>query len=767
MKLQFPDMIGDAAIEHNMTEYVTADRVSDYMRIPCRDLMYIGLFDDIPSKVTARGTRIYKWTSLARKICKARMQVGDRNHPYDKVRMEEMVRYLDYSQKSQITIKVFPKLPIGTVHKDDDGTYVFRKDFVRFIHKWHIPFMLDQLDGKLRSIYVRYIFGHSAGWSARIFRTNRCHERYNSKRGSCLVTVVPKNEARGKPKYVSVDELKQSYYHPEEVKRNTRIRRNPLTGVVPLAVLPLYLGLDSETWSTKDVNRIKKASHTEHGKYDLEKAADEYERMWIERTGLADVGYYTRDTIRRKFGKDDLWIDVNIAGKVGYVQKRGSKISNDEYWSLKAKVRDGLISKSYLGKIMSTVIGWDAADVERVVAENPKVDLDIRKSVIKYGYHEVARNGFAAIRDDETYEANKGKAVNRVNSDVLPFKGSEITDTGLIEEYPAPNGRWKQTTAKVCKQVRERAKRRAMEARKEKESKLPENQFADVFNAMTLEEDIARESDRIRRMEENAAKNARRNEIRELLGVKPIPVVTAGEPSVPDDGGMQTILFSRTGRGMFNQFKHLRNIKISHVVPQEKGYVRRGAAAGRDTMSGALGHFLKRSASTSSMAHMWVVIAHESSYIPDPMLYMKINAVPHNVGAVGAFGYGYTMPDGTWSTSPATYGLYSTYSDDMTDTKFVTGTKGVDGMHEVDVIDGPFIAIRAIHVAAAAEACYRMDTVNPDNFIIPVISYALTMAGVKLMQISVNAVKYTPIEVPEQVYRDTERKLVASMFRPE
>jgi hypothetical protein len=119
----------------------------------------------------------------------------------------------------------------------------------------------------------------------------------------------------------------------------------------------------------------------------------------------------------------------------------------------------------------------------------------------------------------------------------------------------------------------------------------------------------------------------------------------------------------------------------------------------------------------------------------------KLAAVPADVAAVGAFGYERFMPDGSWMESPFSYGIYSAFDVDVRNSEWVMGKKGVNGSHQVAVIDGPFIAVRGIYGDILAELrqfspLWQGDT--GQRLMAAVISLVLGRMGLKLMQLPID-----------------------------
>lgn len=90
----------------------------------------------------------------------------------------------------------------------------------------------------------------------------------------------------------------------------------------------------------------------------------------------------------------------------------------------------------------------------------------------------------------------------------------------------------------------------------------------------------------------------------------------------------------------------------------------------------------------------WIIIVPGTSIINDINLYETLRSVPKEIMAVAPFGYEYIQFDGTWSQCTRTYGYYQTYNLSPATNHMVLGSAEVNGCHQVEVLDGPFVAVR-------------------------------------------------------------------------
>ena len=147
------------------------------------------------------------------------------------------------------------------------------------------------------------------------------------------------------------------------------------------------------------------------------------------------------------------------------------------------------------------------------------------------------------------------------------------------------------------------------------------------------------------------------------------------------------------------------------------------------------------------MVPAWVIIVSNTSIINDPMFHTKLKAVPVGVGAVGAYGYGYLLPDGSWDGCSATYGSYGVYSEITGSSRKVEGLASTAGSHMVEMLDGPFIAIRGEYMQELALAKFFNQLGDARGLLVPVISSICRRQHIPMQQISVDCWSSEEFEV--------------------
>ena len=143
----------------------------------------------------------------------------------------------------------------------------------------------------------------------------------------------------------------------------------------------------------------------------------------------------------------------------------------------------------------------------------------------------------------------------------------------------------------------------------------------------------------------------------------------------------------------------------------------------------------------------WVIIVSSTSMITDPMFHNKLAAVPPGIGAVGPFGYGYILPDGSWDACTASYGSYGVYSELTGESRKVEGLAGTSGSTRVEMLDGPFIAVRGEFMQELSSMRYFMQLGDARGLLGPTVSAIMRRLGIPMMQIPVDCWASAEFEV--------------------
>lgn len=134
----------------------------------------------------------------------------------------------------------------------------------------------------------------------------------------------------------------------------------------------------------------------------------------------------------------------------------------------------------------------------------------------------------------------------------------------------------------------------------------------------------------------------------------------------------------------------------------------------------------------------WIVIAPATTMVTDPMFHHTLDSVPGNIGAVAPFGYGHMLPDGSWDKCPVSYGAYGWYGGVSREQQLrVTGITAATGFHQVEVMDGPFVAIRGIYVNELEYIDFFQQLGDQRGLLGPVMSALCRKFSIPMMQIPV------------------------------
>ena len=135
----------------------------------------------------------------------------------------------------------------------------------------------------------------------------------------------------------------------------------------------------------------------------------------------------------------------------------------------------------------------------------------------------------------------------------------------------------------------------------------------------------------------------------------------------------------------------------------------------------------------------WIIIVPGTSIINDINLYDTLRSVPKEVMAVAPFGYEYIQFDGTWTKCSRTYGYYQKYSLSPAGNEMILGTASVNGMHPVEVLDGPFVAVRGEMLDKLKEIHYFNVLGECRSAMGPIVSAVCRRYRLGMMQVPVSS----------------------------
>ena len=266
--------------------------------------------------------------------------------------------------------------------------------------------------------------------------------------------------------------------------------------------------------------------------------------------------------------------------------------------------------------------------------------------------------------------------------------------------------------------------------------------FELALEGALMKKELEREDRRREIKAKIRAENERRNEIRAVLDMS----MSTKPPTLTNDKYLQYsdvpakvfVLFARTNAN---------KTAFTKAAPFATDCVYTGSDTtiirqihGKFHIFRTLSRIAKRiRAVPPKQTPSWIILSPTTNMITDHTFLDKLDQVPTEYAAVGAFGYEYMMPDGSWIGCRDTYGMYTEYDDNMTTKRHVIGTKGgIDSSNEVAVIDGPFIAVRG-YILPIIEAMEKFSTFGDGMQLYPVIiSYVLKSMNNRLLQIPVD-----------------------------
>lgn len=290
---------------------------------------------------------------------------------------------------------------------------------------------------------------------------------------------------------------------------------------------------------------------------------------------------------------------------------------------------------------------------------------------------------------------------------------------------------------------------RVVQARPPVAFSSPVEQMEAAIRAAIAEKDEQRKEKRAEVWKKVAETAAKRNAIRNILttGAENTPLNLGRNDLIryADDRQIITFLISADGKaGRYRQYPHTKDERIFRAHP--------GTKMGRHEIPPVFARAILNGLSVYNRYKfeklpLWVIVASSTSMITDPTFHEKLKGIPLSVGAVGAYGYGYILPDGSWDGCAETYGAYGVYSEITGTSRKVTGLTAADGMHRVEMLDGPFIAVRGEFMQELAALRYFYQLGDARGLLVPTVSTIMRRLGVPMMQIPVECWSSEEFEV--------------------
>lgn len=590
---------------------------------------------------------------------------------------------------------------------DERGKFIYYKDYERFL-KNYVPYkMLQWLPPKLKMRDAAEFIGITPG-----------RLKGEVRRGNAEAVWWNRN-ADGKRRYrwMTRDQIIQyvtKIVSDATHKSKKLIRSTPLADKLSIPLTAMYL----KTTETK-VKYFIHRGYLEPGKTSDARSPwrkyDVFEKTYLDekydyycRGKFYNEGksYYNRAAIRNKFGKTNFWISTYIVGKCHEM------LTND---GKPMTVEERTAENLKLNRLPSTSLGWVQSEVEAIVNSGVEVDPTVELT---------------------EYRKRHMDALDKTNYNELRSR---------LKEY-----------------------------REKKFAKITIKPIADevelALKAAFEEKDYRREEHKKEVWAMAAQEMAERNQIREMLGIKPqvdVPMTPKNILKYSNEPEKVTIVYSRTGWDIYSKhsleptdctFKAKdTNMIICRLRPKVFSVF-----ANIARVAGTIVRLEPKTVPS------WIILVPSSSIISDPSFYMKLDEVPPEYGAVAPYGYEYTLPDGSWVKCPATYGMYSQYSkENSLLCKRVVGTRSVVGNHEVAVLDGPFVAVRGGYLKMIAEL-KKFHVLGDGRSYVPyAISMIMKRLGVKMLQIEVDSLGCTDFD-PETRGLDWNRaeRMLISFANP-
>ena len=701
-------------------EYVPVRYIAREANRSVPELQKMKFFDGIPFKVTYKGTKHYHLDTCLKKLAQYGMHQRAMKYPTAKWRPCEIIA--DLGIHSSTYLRMVKKGLIKVQPADDYGKFIYWKDYEWFLKNYVPSKWYNKLPKTMNVNDSATFIGIGPG-----------QLRYAAKMGK--VDIVYRIDKRGNKRYrwLTSDQI-ISYINrtldEAKYKATALMRERPLPDKLSSNLASIYMKI-SRRYLAKLVamgilhpEKVKKGRryHNYFDKAELDRAYDGFQQMVFYGTGRK---FYTKANIRNKYGKTDYWISELVAGKCRVVcpcnpsnyRTSSKKVLDPEtYAKLNAEERAN-------GRPGYPMFGWFQEDVDAIVASGAEVDQTIELTEFrKQHMKNLDKTNYRALRAKEKKAEKKRIRTKKQNDNYI-----------------------------VC-------------------TKPPLDEFEASLKAAMMEQELRSEqhADEVKRQIYEV--ESERNQLRRLLGIKEKSKVVLSAKTLirhSDIPLVVAILYRRRSANSPVLYK-------KHV----EGDLREVTMVASDTplqmkrkLHAQMSVFLNIARTAKRIIRYgvkktpsWIVLAHTSSVIYDQSFLRKLANVPSEYGAVGAFGYGYVLPDGTWTRCPETYGMYSEVSiNDGMMSKRVAGTVSVTGMHEVAVLDGPFVAIRGGYLRMLLDfnKLYRF---GDGRGCVPyVISMIMRRMGVKMCQIEVDCSLCTELNAPytQMEWNAIEPKLLA------
>lgn len=642
--------------QKGIDDYVPPVKIAQYIDRSVYDLKSMGFFEGIPYIVNYLGHKKYRYDACLKRLGAYGLKPPCTTHPLAKIRPAEIIADLDVNAMTYL--RLVRKGIIKEQPADEYGKYVYFQDYDWFLKNYvpskNFKFLPKTLNVKDSATFI----GTTPGKLRGACRTGKAN----------IAFWVHSTTGKKRYKWMTRENIIQYVNNSinEVVKKGSRIiRKKPLPDVLTTGMACVYMKVTRRKLTrfifAKMLHPEQVKTGTRTRNYFKKSELDELYNMLNRRYFYCEgKPYYSRFSIRTKFGKSNYWVDNLIVGKCRVVapprvmNMKNIKEADREYIIL---TPEEYIAKNEEAKQSGwpayPMWGWLQEDVDAVVASGANVDPKMELTEFRKQHMD---------------------KLNRTNRRAEYYK-------------------------------RKRAGEQAAKTRKKNDNYLvAEEPVMDEFELAikaALQENELRAEDRRRAVyAERSKEEAEKNQIRKALGLRKVESIRLNNNTILKHSKtpcVVTILYRRkSSHGVipYKKYAATRD-ELVYIASDQTVKMRR-------KLNPQMSIFINISRIAEKLVKLnptvppsWIILAHTSSIIYDPSLIKKLEEVPSDVGAVAPFGYEYFLPDGTWMRCPNTYGMYSEYS--LTDGMYnrrVAGSVSVTGSHDVAVLDGPFVAIR-------------------------------------------------------------------------
>lgn len=691
-------------------EYVLPKRIAKYIDKPVEYLNAIDFFDGIPFKVNYNGVKQYNYFACMKKLKSYGLKKLTTRHPIAKWSVQDILEDMG------ISITLYDRLVREgklVEHRDDSGRFVYYQDYDYFIRNY-VPMKMVRFVPPTMNVKDCAVF----------FGMTRYQLKGQFMKGNAdIVYRVDKCGAR-RLRHMTRDQI--THYFDKVVGSMQRkgcrmVKKEPLPDILSTSLAATYLRVSRRTltqfifYKWVHPEKVKKGIrwYNEFKKSELDELYNRLQRQYFYCEGR---NYYTKYSIRLKFGKSDLWINTYLRGKCSVVvptvsdglhKPTGYKVvSKDEF----AKLNEEARARGMVGYPMW---GYLKEEVESIVASGVAVDPKLELSEFRKKHLDnLDRTNYRKRRAQRKLAAKKTKKTKKAN------------DETMVYELPEPDS------------------------------------LEIAIKAALMEQEFIAEDKKRRVYAASYIRAKERNMMRRSLGLEEVPTVRVSNDDILQHSeipSVVTILYHRSLGGLAPVLYRKNGPKRDELIYTAGDRM----VAMRKKFKPQQSVFINISNVANKILDLhpkatpsWIVLAHVTSFVTDPSFIKKLEMVPSEYGAVAPFGYGYFLPDGTWKRCPDTYGMYSEFSfENNLMTKRIVGSVSAVGNHEVAVLDGPFVAIRGGYLSYLRRF-HKLFFFGDGRGCVPyAVSMLMNRLGVKMQQIEVDSswcvdlnAPFTPLE---------------------